>query len=63
MKELTLKITFDEANLILDALGDKPFNTVFKLITKIQQQAAAQLSEAGETESSGGAQKQTPKTT
>lgn len=43
MQELKLTITIDEANLILDALGNEPFHKVFALIGKIQQQAAAQL--------------------
>ncbi|MCB0608017.1 MAG: hypothetical protein H6562_05080 [Lewinellaceae bacterium] len=45
MKDLTLTVTIDEANQILDALGDKPFAQVYNLIGKIQQQAAAQLQE------------------
>lgn len=43
MQELKLTITIDEANLILDALGNQPFHKVFALIGKIQQQAATQL--------------------
>ncbi|HMQ64277.1 MAG TPA: hypothetical protein PKE06_26575 [Flavilitoribacter sp.] len=45
MKDLTLTVTIDEANQILDALGDKPFAQVFRLIQKIQEQATAQLQE------------------
>ena len=48
MKEITLKITIDEANLILDSLGMQPFNKVYQLIGKIQSQAAAQLGENDE---------------
>ena len=62
MKELTIKITLEEANQILDALGEKPFRTVHQLITKIQQQAAAQLTDAGGAEPSGDSLKQAPKT-
>ncbi len=49
MQEINLTISVEEANLILEALGDQPFNKVFKLIGKIQQQAANQLenNEAG----------------
>ena len=47
MKEITLKLTIDEANLILDALGSQPFNKVYALIGKIQQQAAAELGDSG----------------
>ncbi|MEM7370302.1 MAG: hypothetical protein AAF587_16965 [Bacteroidota bacterium] len=43
MQEITLQITIEEANLILDALGSKPFKDVFSLIGKIQQQAGEQL--------------------
>ena len=43
MKEITLTLTVDEANQILDALGKEPFNKVFQLINKIQQQANQQL--------------------
>ncbi|MEM6633018.1 MAG: hypothetical protein AAF694_25320 [Bacteroidota bacterium] len=43
MKEITLTLTVDEANQILDSLGKEPFNKVFQLINKIQQQANPQL--------------------
>ena len=41
MIELTLSVA--EVNKILEALGEKPFVEVFQLISKIQQQAGAQL--------------------
>lgn len=47
MKEIKLTLTIEEANQILDALGNQPFKTVFGLINKIQTQAAAQLNENG----------------
>lgn len=47
MQELTLKLTVDEASIILDALGDRPFKDVFALIGKIQEQAQQQLNENG----------------
>lgn len=47
MQEIKLTVTIDEANLILDALGNQPFNKVFALIGKIQQQASAQLGDNG----------------
>lgn len=47
MKELTFKLTIEEANLVLEGLGTMPFKTVFALIGKIQNQAAAQLNENG----------------
>lgn len=40
---LQLELTVEEVNLILDALGDRPFKTVFSIISKIQQQAGEQL--------------------
>jgi len=43
MRELELKITIDEANLILEGLGNLPFAKVFALVAKIQEQAARQL--------------------
>lgn len=49
-KEIKLVLTVDEANQILEALGNQPFNHVFALINKIQQQAASQLSQATEEE-------------
>lgn len=45
MKEITLTLTVEETNQILDALGQQPFKEVFNLIGKIQNQAAAQLSD------------------
>lgn len=38
-----MKLTVEELNLILDSLGNQPFKKVYKLIEKIQQQAASQL--------------------
>jgi hypothetical protein len=43
MKEFNLQITLDEANLILEALGNLPFVKVYALIGKIQEQAGQQL--------------------
>lgn len=40
-----MTVTIDEANQILDALGNQPFKSVFALIGKIQSQAASQLQE------------------
>ena len=42
-KEIKLTLSLDEANLILDALGEQPFTKVYGLIEKIQQQASQQL--------------------
>jgi hypothetical protein len=43
MQELTLRLTIDEANLVLEALGNLPFVRVHTLIGKVQQQATQQL--------------------
>ncbi|WP_020536760.1 hypothetical protein [Lewinella cohaerens] len=42
-KTLKLELTVEEVNLILSALGKLPFEQVFSLVNKIQQQAAEQL--------------------
>jgi hypothetical protein len=44
MEKLKLELTIDEINRILQALGNLPFNEVFELIGKINQQANDQLS-------------------
>ena len=46
MKEIDLQVSVDEANLILEALGNLPFVKVYTLIAKIQQQANQQISVA-----------------
>jgi hypothetical protein len=43
MKEISLEMTIDEANLILEALGQLPFIKVYQLIGKLQEQARRQL--------------------
>ena len=43
MQEIKLVLTLDEINQILSALGSQPHKDVFQVITKIQQQAQAQL--------------------
>lgn len=45
MKELNLKVTIDEANLILEGLGSLPFAKVYALVGKIQAQADQQLND------------------
>ena len=47
MKEITLKVTIDEANLILEGLGQLPFARVYGLVAKLQEQAARQLNGEG----------------
>ena len=43
MTDITLKVTIDEANLILEALGQLPFAKVYTLVANLQDQAARQL--------------------
>ena len=43
MNELNFKLTVNEANTILQALGNMPFVQVYPLIQKLQQQAAQQM--------------------
>jgi len=44
-QEMTLKISIDEANLILEGLGLIPFARVYALVNKLQGQASAQLNQ------------------
>lgn len=40
---ITIRVTVAEVNGILQALGNMPFNQVLPLITKLKEQAEAQL--------------------
>ena len=44
-KTITFQLTIDEANLILQALGNLPFSQVYPIIGKINEQANQQLNE------------------
>lgn len=48
MQEIKLQVTIEEANLILEALGNLPFARVYGLIGKIQEQAGQQLHQNGQ---------------
>ncbi len=48
MPDINLKISIEEANLILQALGNLPFVKVYALIGKVQEQAGQQLSAEGQ---------------
>ena len=48
MQEITITVTLDEANLLLEALGEMPFKKVYPLVSKIQEQAATQLGQNGQ---------------
>jgi len=45
MEEIELKLSVDETNLVLEALGKMQYARVYLLINKIHQQANAQLNE------------------
>ena len=45
MKNIELELNLEEANLILEALGNLPFSRVYALIAKIQEQASQQLND------------------
>jgi hypothetical protein len=47
MKEVNLKLTVEEANAVLNALGNLPFVQVSQLIGKLQLQAGQQLNGNG----------------
>ena len=43
MENVKIEITLDELNLIFKALGDRPFNEVYELIGKLNDQVNEQL--------------------
>ncbi len=43
MQNLTLELSIDEVNVILEALGAMPYVKVFGVIDRIQQQAREQV--------------------
>lgn len=49
MEEITLKLTINDTNSILGALGNLPYIQVMELIAKIQAQAKEQLVATGES--------------
>ena len=46
MNAIKVELTIDEANLVLEALGQLPFARVYALIGRLQDQARAQLQPA-----------------
>lgn len=48
MKAVTLELTLEEANLVLEALGAMPYVRVYELVAKIQTQAQSQLHDRGQ---------------
>ena len=53
MKTIKFEISIEEANLILEALGQLPFVRVFSLIGKLQEQARAQTEQPLATSENG----------
>lgn len=47
--QIEIKLSIEETNTILEALGQLPFSQVFQLISKIQNQAAQQLNQPEST--------------
>lgn len=45
-QNITLQLSAEEVNLLLEGLGGMPFVKVYNLIGKIQQQASGQFNEA-----------------
>ena len=55
MQHITLKLTIEETNLILEALGQMPFAKVYALVANLEDQARRQLTGAAEGAEAGGA--------
>ncbi|MFN7897526.1 MAG: hypothetical protein ACK5Q6_15490 [Cyanobacteriota bacterium] len=47
---LSLELSVDDINLILEALGERPFKSVYGLVSRLQSQARAQLRTEGSAE-------------
>ena len=43
MEQISINLTIEEVNKILESLGQRPYVEVFQLINKIQAQAEAQV--------------------
>lgn len=43
MNEITLKLSLEEVNAILNALGSQPFAQVHQLVARVQEQGSSQL--------------------
>lgn len=52
MSDLGFKVTVEEANLILEGLGNLPFAKVYALVEKLQLQAKNQLRDSSRLEGS-----------
>ena len=56
MQQITLKLTIEETNLILEALGQMPFAKVYALVANLEDQARRQLNGAAEGSTVEGAE-------
>jgi hypothetical protein len=45
MNELTIKLTIEEINLVLSALGKLPLESSLNIFLKVKEQATSQLQE------------------
>lgn len=45
---MKIELTINEINVIMQALGQMPYASVFELVTKIREQAQAQLAQPQE---------------
>ena len=52
--EITVKFTTEEANTVLEALGNLPFVRVYKIIEKVHLQAAAHQKKNTASDNPGG---------
>ena len=52
MREIEFKLTVEEGDLLLEALGQMPFVRVYGLVAKIQRQAGPQLRDDGSASAS-----------
>ena len=43
MPDIQLRLSIDDLNLILEAVGNRPFARVYSLVSKLQAQAAEQF--------------------
>lgn len=43
MEQISINLSIEEVNLILDSLGQRPYIEVFQLIDKVKAQAEAQV--------------------
>jgi len=50
MQNITLTLSLDEVNVILEALGQQPYVSVSQVIATIQEQASAQLQQNSDTQ-------------